>query len=411
MSGVKVSGNFGPTTDDDNDSIISSITEGSCDDNEKMIGFSTVSYFLETPFLPEFVSEYVCDTCHYTTNIKSNYLKHLMTRKHAISEHKEAKKYKCDLCQFCTNSQKDYDRHLETYKHTTRQLKNDIGSDEDVSINDNQKKNYDCDVCGKTYRDRSGLWKHKQSCSLSCVPVKYAKETQNSSTDQLFTKEMITDFINNNSELREIIMEQQKMIQDLLGKGLPIINPMINNVQNNIQNNVSINKSKSFNLNFFLNETCKDAMNIMDFVDSIKLQISDLERVGELGYADGISHIFVNRLNEIASSLRPVHCSDLKRETLYIKDNNIWLNEEVGKQLLIKAIKKLANENIKMIKEWRKLYPDCTEADSKKNDSYLRIVSNSMCGATKEETENNMNKIVKNIAKNVVIDKKQFQIR
>jgi hypothetical protein len=146
-------------------------------------------------------------------------------------------------------------------------------------------------------------------------------------------------------------------------------------------------------------------MNINDFVSSIKPQLEDLEATGRLGYVEGISNIILNNLKTLQIHNRPIHCSDQKREVIYIKDNDEWTKEEDDKPILTKAIKVIANENIKIIREWRNEYPVCVNADSKKNNLYLKIVSNSMSGGSAEESSKNINKIISNVAKQVVIDK------
>jgi hypothetical protein len=146
-------------------------------------------------------------------------------------------------------------------------------------------------------------------------------------------------------------------------------------------------------------------MNITDFVSSIKMELEDLEHTGRTGYVQGISNILIKNLNNLEQQLRPLHCSDLKREVLYIKDNNEWTKDTENKPILTKAIKTIANENIKQINKWVQHYPDCVKSESKKNDLYLKIVSNSMNGLTKEEADKNMNKIITNVAKNVTIEK------
>jgi hypothetical protein len=156
----------------------------------------------------------------------------------------------------------------------------------------------------------------------------------------------------------------------------------------------------------FLNETCKNAINLTDFIDQIKVSVSDLEETGKLGFSEGISKIFINGLKQMDIPDRPLHCSDLKRETIYIKNNNQWLKETDAKPLLINAIKHVSNKNIKKISEWTKENPDYNDSSSKQNDKYLRVVCESMSGSTKEESEKNYNKIIKNIIKETIIDKK-----
>ena len=181
---------------------------------------------------------------------------------------------------------------------------------------------------------------------------------------------------------------------------------MENGVNNNNSHNTNnTTNNKTFNLNFFLNETCKDAMNITDFVSSIKVNLEDLENTGRHGYVQGITNIVLKNLNNLEHHLRPLHCSDLKREVMYIKENNEWTKETEENPILTKAIKTIANENIKQIKTWKDKHNDCTESESKKNNLFLKIVSNSMNGLTKEEGDKNINKIISNVAKDVLIDK------
>ena len=202
------------------------------------------------------------------------------------------------------------------------------------------------------------------------------------------------DLIKNNTEV-------QKMMLDMIKNGTHNIN---SNNTNNITNNTTNNKT--FNLNVYLNETCKDAMNITEFINSINFNLEDLENTGRKGYIEGISNIFIKNLNNIEHHLRSIHCSDQKRETIYIKDdNNEWKKEGDDKPILTKAIKNVANQNIRQIKNWTEKYPDCTKSHSRKNDFYLKIVSNSMNGLTEEESKKNINKIISNVAKEVVINK------
>jgi transcriptional regulator with PAS, ATPase and Fis domain len=200
-----------------------------------------------------------------------------------------------------------------------------------------------------------------------------------------------------NSEMKNMMMAQntatQNMMMDVIKTG----------THNNTTNNNSHNKT--FNLNFFLNETCKNALNINEFVSSIKVSLDDLENTGRQGYIEGISSIILNKLKNLNHYDRPIHCADHKREILYIKNDNQWFKETEDKPLLTKAIKTIANENIKQIKTWRDKNPECTDSDSKKNNLYLKIVSNSMSGTDKEECDKNINKIIKNIVKETIIDK------
>lgn len=181
-------------------------------------------------------------------------------------------------------------------------------------------------------------------------------------------------------------------------------NTMNNSHNNNNNNNSITNNSNHFNLQIYLNETCKDAVNLTDFVDSLQVKLKDLEDTAKIGYSEGVSKIFINGLNELEVNKRPIHCSDAKRETLYIKDKNEW-TKDADKVFLTSAIKKVGKKNIQQIFEWQKKYPEYNDPESRQNDKYLKMLCNAMNGSTDDEQEKNMDKIVRNITKEVVIDK------
>jgi hypothetical protein len=289
---------------------------------------------------------------------------------------KISQKHHCELCDYYSYKITDYKKHLQTIKHKNRQNETFV-----TDLSPKVAKNLQC-ICGISFNNRTTLWRHKKICKDTDD-----NELKIDSIASLSDKELITKVILQIPELVKSIIEISK------DKGI------------NHSHNHTNSHNKTFNLQFFLNETCKDAMNISDFVSSIKPKLIDLENTGRLGYAEGISNIILKNLNNLEQHFRPLHCSDSKREVIYIKDNDEWTKETDNKPILTKAIKVIANENIKNITAWRKEHPDCTDSDSKKNDLYLKIVSNSMCGATKDETDKNINKIITNIAKEVIIDK------
>jgi hypothetical protein len=278
----------------------------------------------------------------------------------------------CNSCDFKCSKKYSWDRHLLTLKHQESTFSNNLGAK-------GQTKLYECENCGKEYIDRTGLWRHKKS--NKCLP----KENNNNMID----KEFILSVMKQNNELHNIIIE--------LSKEKSII------TNTNITGNTTNSHNKSFNLQFFLNETCKDAMNIGDFVDSLKLQLSDLEKVGEVGYIEGISNIIVKNLKELDVTKRPVHCTDKKREIVYIKDNNIWEKDE-DKSKMHKLIKKVVYKNANMFSKFREVHPDCTKYHSKFSDQYHKIIYESMGGKGDNEDEKN-EKIIKNVLKQVTIDK------
>jgi hypothetical protein len=260
---------------------------------------------------------------------------------------------------------------------------------------------YSCEKCDKVFNSSSGLWKHKQKCKDDDIK-KDIEELAKKITDK---DELIIFLIKANSEFKNIIMEQQTQQNNILMK---VLENGTNNVTNTNTN--CMNNNKTFNLQFFLNETCKDAMNIMDFVDSIKLQLSDLEKFGDVSYVDGISNIITTKLKALDVTKRPVHCADKKRETMYIKDENKWEKEDDNNTKLRKVIKRLANKNIKLLPQFREKYPEYKNSESKISDKYDKMVLEVMGGTGNNDIEKE-DKIIHNISKCVGIDKislKQF---
>jgi hypothetical protein len=236
---------------------------------------------------------------------------------------------------------------------------------------------YICE-CKKEYKTNSGLWKHKKKCNFE------EKIEENN-----ISPELILNIIQQNQEFKDLLLEQNKTIIELS--------------KNSTTNNINSN-NKTFNLHVFLNETCKDAMNIMDFVDSIKIQLTDIESIGELGFVNGMSKLIIKNLNALAENMRPVHCNDPKRDSLYVKDANVWEKEDSDNKKIKKAIKYISHKNICAIPEWKAKYPDCIYSDSKKSNQYNHIVIEAMGGPGDNDSEK-ADKIVTKIAKVVTIDK------
>jgi hypothetical protein len=284
--------------------------------------------------------------------------------------------------------------NAEQCNDTLNHIKNATIVAEPVSIH--QDNNYTC-ICGKKYKDNSGLWRHKKKCDKLLSAQKNEKlksntcENTEAKTSNAIDKEaLIIQLLKQNQELQHSLIELSK-------------NSL--NITNNANNNTNNSHNKTFNLQFFLNEECKDALNISEFVSSIKVELEDLEATGRLGYVEGVSRIMNKNLKELDVNKRPIHCSDIKREVLYIKNDDQWTKEDETKPILKKAIKQVAFENIKLISDWRKKYPGCMESDSRKNDLYLKIVGNAMSGLTTEEQLSNIDKIVSRVAKEAVINR------
>ena len=219
-------------------------------------------------------------------------------------------KYHCSICDYGTSRKSNFDTHNHSNKH-----KDNVLTTNDNEIKQILSKNYHCQNCSKDFKDRAGLWRHKKKCES----VHFENNDDNCDIDAetgdkdqliLMLIKQNSELIKETSDFKTIMMEQSSMMMKVIENG----------THNTTTHTNSHNKA--FNLNFFLNETCKDAMNITDFVESIKLQLSDLERVGEVGYVEGISNIIVKNLKDLDVTQRPVHCTDKKRETMYIKDED-----------------------------------------------------------------------------------------
>jgi hypothetical protein len=296
---------------------------------------------------------------------------------------KNAEIFYCKICDFQCSKQSNYEKHLLTRKHknTAKILPNT------AKKMPKNAASFMCS-CGKEYKHRQSLTTHKKKCQNDDNSIVTQKE------NYLFDKdELIKYLIKENIEFKEMIIEQNKMVMKICEKDCSTIS------NSNINSN-----NKTFNLQFFLNETCKDAMNIMDFVDSIQLQLSDLEKVGEIGFVEGISNIIVKNLKQLDITQRPVHCTDKKRETLYIKDENKWEKEDIENNKMRKVIKKVANKNIRMLQKFKEMHPDCGKSCSKYSDQYDKIIVESMGGPGDNDLEKE-DKIIKKITKEVIINK------
>jgi hypothetical protein len=302
---------------------------------------STFSNFCQPELCQNMPYRFYCGNCHYGTSKKSSYNNHILTSKHQKSTFSNLKEQ--ELCQIMPSK-------------------------------------FTCQKCNKEYKDKSGLWRHKQKCSETNIEIK---------KDDTHDKDkIIMTLIKDNTDFKNLMMEQQGLMMQVIKNGT-----------HNTTNNHTNSHNKAFNLNFFLNETCKDAMNIMDFVDSIKLQLTDLERVGEFGFVDGISNIIIKNLKELDVTERPIHCTDKKREVLYVKDEDKWVKDD-EKNKMKKVIKRVANKNIRLLPSFKEKYPDCNSSTSNHSDRYNKIIVESM-----DTDGDNENKIITKITQAVMVQK------
>ena len=309
---------------------------------------------------------------------------------------KYTNKYSCELCDFVCSKKGDWIRHSRRAKHVNLTQSNDFVTEKTST------HNYICNTCNKIYISRNGLWNHKKKCadqSTTMCSIATESENQPTTNNQVIcsiTTELVMELIKDNKELKQMLLEQNNTINNLVKKGIVTNNTNINSLYNN--------NNKTFNLQFFLNETCKDAMNIMDFVESIKLQLSDLEKVGELGYVEGISNIITTKLKALDVSQRPVHCTDKKREVMYIKDEDKWSKEDDSKTKLRDVIKTISNNNIRLLPLFRAKNPEYSNSSSRVSDKYEKIVIAAM-GCDGNADIDKEDKILRNISKTVIVEK------
>jgi hypothetical protein len=378
--------------------------------------------------MPKNADNYVCELCDFKCCKKSNYTTHLSTDKHKMLMNanekcqKNAVFYLCEPCNFKCSKKSNYTKHTSTHKHKTitntnnYNIKNAGKNDDNLNhdkcitnetytnciLHDNIKnaenaenaEKFICE-CGKIYSHLSSLYKHKKLCIKSTITENNIEIFNNNEND----KEDLIEFImKEHVNFKNIIIEVVKNNQDFQKQMFEMCKTMQSNItlNNNCNNN-------TFNMQVFLNEECKDAMNISDFVNSVNIQLEDLENVGRLGYATGISNIIVKELKMLDIYKRPIHCSDARRETFYVKDNDVWEKETPENNKMKKAIKGISQKNMVKLNDWRDKHPDCLDSSSSYNDIYLNLMVES-CGGRGDFTVGE-NKILKNIAKEVVIKK------
>jgi hypothetical protein len=288
------------------------------------------------------------------------------------------KNYYCMKCDYTCCKKYNWEKHLTTAKHLDE-------TEGDILVAKSGEKwhkdIFTCEFCNKEYQHRQNLWRHQKKCSKK---------------DEPSDKQLILQILKQNSELIKENSELRKEQTDIKELILEIVKNGTHNTTTTTTHTNSHNKA--FNLNFFLNETCKNAMNITDFVDSIKLQLSDLMEVGEMGYVEGMSKIIVKNLNNLDETVRPIHCTDKKRETMYVKDQGEWSKEDDNKTRLKKAINKIADKNIRLLPQFREKYPEYKNASAKISDVHDKLVIEVM-----ETDDNKKEKIIKNISKATTI--------
>lgn len=318
--------------------------------------------------------QYICKSCDFITNNQYNYNKHLLTKKHEMninSLDKNTNDYHCKICAYATCSQKDYNKHCLTAKHQSLSFDNKI-----LPI-------FECNHCNRIYKSRVGLWNHKKKCIS-----KNEKET--SIIDKLITE---------NNELKNFMIEQSKETNCLMNKIVEITQKQMELPLNIMNNNNTQNNN--ININMFLNDKCKDAITLNDFIDNVKITNADLENNANLGFVGGISKILLDNLKTLSIFERPIHCTDVKRETMYIKDSDQWSKEEDDKKMRI-SIQEISRKLMVQFCKWKEEFPDYIDLDSELGAKYIAITQNTIAGNKREQY---YNKVVKAVAKETTIHK------
>ena len=329
------------------------------------------------------------------------------------------KKNHCKICDYTTSDIKDYNKHILTAKHKMRTNAN-------IKVN----KVYLC-ACGKEYKQAPSLTRHKKKCFFLQNDkeeeqiVEEKKEempdykellilamTQMQRKDDLVSEamtqmqrkdELVSEAMTEMSEMRkennQLVTQNNELVTKMTDM-VPKITEMMPSINNTNSNNTTNN---TFNLQFFLNETCKDALNLTDFINSLQLQLKDLEYTANNGHIKGITNIFQTALSNMEENKRPMHCTDLKREIMYIKENDEW-NKDDEKTKMKGTINQITNKNIGNIEEWLEKYPGHIDPKSKDFDKFVKMTSN--CMGTGNEADDD--KIVRNIMREVTIDKNKI---
>jgi hypothetical protein len=294
--------------------------------------------------------------------------------------------YNCNICDYISGNRTDYERHMLTRKHQEN------ASDYTKTHQDP----YTCTSCKKVFKHRTSIYKHKLKCpgapivTTATAPEQYLCEVFTKNQELATAMLML---IQQNTEFQSKIMEMCK--NGGIGGGVS------NSNNTNMNSHNTTNNNQQYSLNFFLNEQCKDAMNMKDFVNSIQLNITDLENVGRLGYVEGMSSILIDNLQKTDVHKRPVHCSDVKRETLYVKDDNKWEREGPDHPKMVNAVLAVEQKNVALVSEWAKAHPSCMNSNTRENDKYFKLSK----AVTDGDKEGNIAKVIRKVAKCVIIEK------
>ena len=352
-----------------------------------------------------------CEKCDYYTSRITDFKRHNDSITHNVknmsidvNENSQHTFYHCTGCSYTTSKHYDFQKHKLTKRHIQREKKENPVNNSII---------HKCSQCGKQYSAQSSLSRNRRTCTPIPDPNPLPVSTIEVVPEPIMQRvdnDTLIQFITQSNEIQNLLIEQNKEMQEMQRQNLEYQKQIIElskqqtQVTHHTTNNTT-NNNNQFNLHFFLNNTCKDALNINDFIKSLNIQVADLEETGNLGFIEGITRIIVNGLKDVDVTKRPLHCTDLKRETLYIKNDNAWEKENQEKAKLKQAVERVSSMNLHQLKKWQEIHPLFRDTTTKENDMFIHLSTQAIGSYTKEQNERNIDKIMKNIMKEVVIDK------
>jgi len=371
--------------------------------------------------------EFHCVCCDYYTSRSSQYERHLLTAKHQrIQEdcNKNKEKFHCSACDVVMQHLSTYNRHIMTTKHLRMQeyynnvkiqamsAKNSSAPEPERPSNNDTE--HICE-CGKKYKFRQGLRKHKKTCSFTPETKSIGEPLENTFTPANMM-EFIINIVKTNEDIKQLMVEQMKHHMETEKQQLETqkqqletqkqLIELVKDPRNNHSNNTTTtNSNNSFNLQFFLNETCKDAINVSEFIENIKIEFSDVENVGKKGYVTGITDMIVRNLSDLGTTKRPIHCTDAKRETIYIKDNDKWDKDSETKEKFQKVLNQIYNKNWNTLRSWAQANPEIRTLDSRENKLYHKILEQTDCIKGQDRLPETNEKIIKKLSETIKVDK------
>ena len=344
---------------------------------------------------------FICEYCDYKTSKRSEYDRHLSTLKHkkASLSRKNIEKYSCTICHFKCSYKSDFDRHILSLKHKKLEKKREKNASNQTNETEINKSCFHCSYCDYSCRYKSIFDKHLRSS-------KHINQTStdNDKPNNTINNDTVNAILQDNVEMRKLLKEQQEQMKDQQEqhhKQIQELIPQLNQITN-INTTNQNNCNNKFNLNFFLNEQCKDAMSIQNFIQNLNIGIKELEHMGDVGYVNGMMNIFSNTLGAMDVYKRPLHCTDLKRETLYIKQGDTWEKDTEDKSSLKKLIKSVERKNYGTLRQWEKQHPDAFECDTPDNIEYMKISTESLGGEQSTDALK-LNKIMKHVIREVYV--------